>query len=160
MLKPPRLGGADQLRLFVDFLGFDHACSVIDVHPSTMRRWLRGSVPVPQAPLQALYWLTPWGASAAFSESHYTHQELCWRLRVLESERSPGKADMGAHLAANAPVWNPLRPRRLRLVPAAVAIAGGGVLPNEGLQGREPAQDERGEQRTAHDDDGLAADLG
>lgn len=41
MLKPPKLAGAGQLRLLVDDLGFDWSCTVIDVHPSSMRRWLR-----------------------------------------------------------------------------------------------------------------------
>ncbi len=85
MLKPPRVGGADQLRLFVEDLGFDWACQCIDVHPATMRRWLRGAVPVPQAPLQALYWLSTWGFSDACSEAHWSHQVLVARVRELEA---------------------------------------------------------------------------
>lgn len=85
MLKEPRLGGAAQLRLFVDELGFDRACRAIDVHPATMRRWLREAAPVPMAPLAALYWLTSWGFSDAFAEAHWTHQLLLGRVRELEA---------------------------------------------------------------------------
>lgn len=85
MLKVPRVGGAAQLRLFVDEIGFHRACKALDVHENTMRRWLRGETPVPQAPMQALYWLTSWGFSDACSEAHWTHQFLLGKVRQLES---------------------------------------------------------------------------
>ncbi len=103
MLKPPRIGGEAQLRLFVDELGFDQACQAIDVHPTTLRRWLRGTVPVPQAALQALYWLTHWGFSDAASEVHWSHQALVCKVRALEAAlawRAPPT------LAANEPVYH------------------------------------------------------
>lgn len=85
MLKEPRLGGAAQLRLFVDELGFERACRAIDVHPATMRRWLRDAAPVPKASLAALYWLTSWGFSEACAEAHWSHQFLLGRVRELEA---------------------------------------------------------------------------
>lgn len=85
MLKVPQLGGADQLRLFVDELGFAWACQVVDVHPTTMRRWLRGTTEPPQAVLQALYWLTAYGFTAAAAEVHWSHQYLAGRVRELEA---------------------------------------------------------------------------
>ncbi len=84
MLKPPKLAGAGQLRLLVDDLGFDWSCKVIDVHPSSMRRWLREAQPTPQAALQALYWLTSWGYSDACAEAHWSHQYLVFKVRELE----------------------------------------------------------------------------
>ena len=84
MLKPPKLAGVGQLRLLVDDLGFDWSCKVIDVHPSTLRGWLRGARPVPQAALQALYWLTSWGFSDACAEAHWSHQYLVFKVRELE----------------------------------------------------------------------------
>lgn len=33
MLKPPKVGGAAQLRLFVDELGFDRSCQILEIHP-------------------------------------------------------------------------------------------------------------------------------
>lgn len=84
MLKAPRIGGAAQLRLFVDELGFAHACAVVQCHPATMRRWLREETAVPAAPLQALYWLTHWGFSDAAAEVHWSHQVLVCRVRELE----------------------------------------------------------------------------
>lgn len=85
MLKVPRIGGAAQLRLFVDELGFDWACQAIAVHPSTMRRWLREAAPVPQAALQALYWLTVYGFTDAAAEVHWSHQMLAGKVRELEA---------------------------------------------------------------------------
>lgn len=84
MLKPPKVGGAEQLRLFVDELGMDWACKVIATHPTTMRRWLRGATPVPVAVLMALYWLTTYGYSDACAEAHWSHQWLAYKVRELE----------------------------------------------------------------------------
>jgi hypothetical protein len=85
MLKVPRIGGAAQLRLFVEQLGLSHACKAIDVHPATMRRWLREQSPVPQAPLQALYWLTTYGMSDAAAEVHWSHQFLVGKVHELQA---------------------------------------------------------------------------
>jgi hypothetical protein len=85
MLKPPSVAGAAQLRLFVEELGFEWACRVVDVHPSTMRRWLRESSPVPLAVLQALYWLTAYGFTDAAAEVHWSHAYLLHRVEQLES---------------------------------------------------------------------------
>lgn len=104
MLKEPRLGGAAQLRLFVDELGFDRACRAIDVHPATMRRWLREAAPVPIAALAALYWLTSWGFSDACAEVHWSHQFLVCKVRELEAQlawRAPAEWS-----AANEPDYH------------------------------------------------------
>lgn len=84
MLKPPKVGGVEQLRAFVHQLTFKRACSVLDVSPTTMRRWLRGASPVPQAALQALYWLTDYGYSDACAEVHWSHQYLVGKVRQLQ----------------------------------------------------------------------------
>lgn len=84
MLKPPKVGGADQLRLFVDELGFDWSCKTLDVHPSTMRGWLRDARPAPQAAMQSLYWLTSYGFSDACTEAHWSHQYLVFKVKELE----------------------------------------------------------------------------
>lgn len=115
MLLPPRLRGPNDLRAIVDAIRFNRSCQLVDVTPTTMRRWLRGATPVPTAPLQALYWLSPFGASDAFAAAHYVHQHLTWRLRTLESIKT-GTTSIPAVLPANDPVWNGLRPRRLVLV--------------------------------------------
>lgn len=86
MLKPPKLAGAGQLRLFVEELGFDWSCEVLDVHPATMRRWLREASPVPKAALMALYWLTNYGFSEACSEAHWSHQIMLGKLAALEAQ--------------------------------------------------------------------------
>jgi hypothetical protein len=101
-LKPPKVGGVDQLRLFVDDLGFSRACTVIDVSPTTMRRWLAGKSEPPQAAMQALYWLTRWGFSNAFAEAHWAHQALLHHVRELEAAlawRAPERQ------AANEPTF-------------------------------------------------------
>ena len=85
MLKPPKVGGAEQLRLFVHQLGFDRCVKILDIHPSTLRGWLRGARPAPQAALQALYWLTDWGYSVACSEAHWSHQFMLYKVRELEA---------------------------------------------------------------------------
>lgn len=85
MLKVPRIGGAAQLRLFVDELGFARSCKILQVHENTMRRWLREETPVPQAAIQALYWLTSWGFSDACTEAHWTHQFMLGKVRALEA---------------------------------------------------------------------------
>lgn len=84
MLKQPRIGGAAQLRLFVQELGFERACKVVACDPSTMRAWLREARPVPPAALQALYWLTHWGFSDACAEAHWSHQYLVHKVQALE----------------------------------------------------------------------------
>jgi hypothetical protein len=104
MLKVPRIGGAAQLRLFVEELGFAWACKCIDVHPATMRRWLREETPVPAAALQALYWLTKWGFSDAQAEVHWSHQYLVHKVRQLEAAinwRAPAEWE-----AANEPAYH------------------------------------------------------
>ena len=83
MLKPPKLAGPGQLCVFVEQLGFDHCVKALDVHPSTMRGWMRGARPVPQLALMALYWLTNYGFSAAAAEVHWSHQFLIGRNRQL-----------------------------------------------------------------------------
>lgn len=103
MLKVPRIGGAAQLRLFVDELGFDPACKALQVHANTMRRWLREETPVPAAALQALYWLTSWGFSEACAEAHWSHAYLVGKVHQLE-ERIAWRAP--AHWqAANDREW-------------------------------------------------------
>ena len=104
MLKVPRIGGAAQLRLFVDELGFARSCKILQIHENTLRRWLREEIPVPQAAIQALYWLTSWGFSDACSEAHWSHQFLLGKVRALEREwRAP------AHWqAANDPEYRKL----------------------------------------------------
>lgn len=87
MLKVPRIGGADHLRLFVHELGFARACEILHVHENTMRRWLREATPVPQAALQALYWLTSYGFAEACAEAHWTHQLMLCKVRELEAAR-------------------------------------------------------------------------
>ena len=84
MLKPPKVGGAEQLRLFVDQIGFQQSCKILDIHPSTLRGWLRESRPVPVAALMALYWLTDYGFSEACSEAHWSHQYLVYQVKQLE----------------------------------------------------------------------------
>lgn len=107
MLKVPRIGGAAQLRLFVEQLGLAQACQAIDVHPATMRRWLREDTPVPAAPLQALYWLTTWGFSDAAAEVHWSHQVLLARVRELEAMPGPGwRAPVAWLAAANEPDYH------------------------------------------------------
>lgn len=86
MLKQPRIGGAAQLRLFVQELGFDQACKIVKVHENTMRRWLHGQIEPPPAAMQALYWLTSWGFSDAAAEVHWSHQLLLMKVRELEAK--------------------------------------------------------------------------
>lgn len=85
MLKPPKLGGADQLGHLVNDLGFERSCEIVDCHPATLRKWLRGAAPVPAAAMQALYWLTSFGYSDACSEAHWSHQWAMGRIRELEA---------------------------------------------------------------------------
>lgn len=85
MLKRPKLQGPNQLRIFVEELGAAAACEAIDVHPATLRKWLRGAAPVPQAALQALYWLTSYGFSDAAAEVHWSHQMLVMKVRELQA---------------------------------------------------------------------------
>ncbi len=87
MLKPPKPAGAEQLRLYVHELTFERCVKILDVHPSTLRGWLREARPVPQAALKALYWLTHWGFSAACSEAHWSHQVLLGQVRQVTLER-------------------------------------------------------------------------
>lgn len=104
MLKMPRVSGAAQLRLFVDEIGFDQACKVVRVHPTTMRRWLRDEAPPPAAAIQALYWLTSWGFSEAAAAVHWSHQHLAFRVRQLEAAanwRAPS-----TWCAANEPAYH------------------------------------------------------
>lgn len=104
MLKKPRIGGAAQLRLFVDELGFERACQVVGVHDCTMRRWLREAVPVPPAVMQALYWLTQYGFSDAAAEVHWSHQFLLGKVRHLEAALYWHPPDTWA--AANEPDYH------------------------------------------------------
>jgi hypothetical protein len=106
MLKTPKVGGAAQLRLFVEEIGFYRSCQAIKVHEGTMRRWLRDATEPPQAALQALYWLTSWGFSDAFAEAHWSHQFLLGRLRQAEAAanwRAPARWQADNEAAYHAP---------------------------------------------------------
>lgn len=105
-LKPPRIGGAAYLRDFIHDIGFERACKIIDVHPSTMRRWLREDPPPPQTALQALYWLTGWGFQDAFSDCHWAHQANTLRVRQLQAQLDATKFTPSTLAAANDEIYN------------------------------------------------------
>lgn len=113
MLKRPKIAGAAQLKLFVDEIGFAESCATLDIHPATLRKWLRGGAPVPQAALQALYWLTSWGFSDAAAEVHWSHQFMLAKLREYERALGlrPAPDLASANEAASEPAAAPARPR-------------------------------------------------
>ena len=84
------------------------------------RRWLRGDVPVPQAALQALYWLTHWGLEDAECSLDWRFKLM--RVRVECLEEALGYRPKVNIDAANDPVF--------QLHPPLHLVAGAALQPS------------------------------
>lgn len=100
--------------LMVHELTAARTIKLLDVHPTTLRRWLRGSVPIPKAACLALFWESRWGRSVIDSDHLYEVQLMRQRIRILEEQVVKAK-DIITGLrrmqygTANEPIFDDLR---------------------------------------------------
>lgn len=110
MLKMPKVGGQETLRLFLADIPRSRWLEILGVNQRTLRRWLAPGGKPPAMALQALFWHTRWGDSQI--ESEYGFAASAWR--GLAESLQPAALLRHTHTpAANAPAW---RAARLQLV--------------------------------------------
>lgn len=96
--------------LISDVGGVRQAARVCGVHASTVRRWLRGAVPIPKASYQALLAASSWGrvdrATLALNERRTLLALVDAQRREIAALRAQ-VARLGAlsHGAANAAIY-------------------------------------------------------
>lgn len=78
--------GPNLFCIFVEELGLARACSILDVTPVTVRRWLRGAAKVPRMAVLALYWETQYGRSLIDTDQVNEIRLLYRRMSVLEDQ--------------------------------------------------------------------------
>lgn len=83
---PKSIAGLEVFSMFVDELGQETACKMLEVHRTTMRRWLRGAVPVPRMAVLALYWETKYGRSLIETDQVNEIRILYRQVKILEEQ--------------------------------------------------------------------------
>jgi hypothetical protein len=87
MLTAPRnMYGAGMFRLLYEELGFEKTRKILDVSESTLRRWLRGAIPVPKMAVLALYWESMYGRGLIDAEHTNEMRMVYGKIRSLEDE--------------------------------------------------------------------------
>jgi hypothetical protein len=109
---PKSIGGYNDFKIMVDQLSEERACSILDIHRTTLRRLLKPDAKVPRAYVVALYWETKWGRGQIDSDHLFELQLLHNKINWLKKEnarlvdamaRMEGLLDFGS---ANSPVLN------------------------------------------------------
>jgi hypothetical protein len=106
--------GVEFFSLMVHELTMKRVCALLDVHPTTVLRWLRGAVPVPKVACLALFWESRWGRSVIDSDHLNEIQLMRQHIRILEDQVVKAK-DIITGLrqmqygTANEPLYDELR---------------------------------------------------
>ncbi|MFO1246005.1 MAG: hypothetical protein U1E71_12620 [Ramlibacter sp.] len=88
---PKNIAGPNLFRLFVDELGREKVCELLEVHETTLRRWLRGTTPVPRMAVLALFWETRYGLSLIDTDQVNEIRLLYRRVKILEDQYTRAK---------------------------------------------------------------------
>lgn len=84
MIRAPKdIFGPNAFRIFLEELGRERVCKMLDIHENTLRRWLRGTSPVPRMAVLALYWETSYGRSLIESDQVNGIRRLARRVDIL-----------------------------------------------------------------------------
>lgn len=93
MITAPRnIYGLNFFLRFYEELGFEKVREILDVSESTLRRWLRGAIPVPKIAVLALYWETAYGRSVIDTDHFNEVQNLYGYIRIIEQSLQDHKA--------------------------------------------------------------------
>ncbi len=114
MISAPRdIFGPNVFQIFVHELGMNRVSKILEVTPATIRRWMRGTTPVPRMAVLALYWETRYGRSLIESDMVNEIRLLYQRNRLLLDQFRKAK-DMVTGLrslhagTANEPIFEEL----------------------------------------------------
>ena len=110
---PSNVRGLTLFEMFVHEIGKERVCSMLDVHSTTLLRWLRGASPVPRMAVLALYWETQYGKSMIDTDQVNEIRLLYQRIHAHEAQYTKAK-DIVAGLrrlhtgTANEPIFEEL----------------------------------------------------
>lgn len=92
LLSVPKLGAGQAPELVESMGGRTRAAKVLRVDQQLLNMWISGQLEAPTTALLAMFWQSNHGFTAAFSESHWTHQynsmlknEARARVELLEA---------------------------------------------------------------------------
>lgn len=90
---PKSVYGIDCFRMFMDEVcgSVEATSKYLDVHESTVRRWLREETPVPRAVVLALFWESKWGRSQIFTDQVNEIRLLYQQVRILQDQYQKAK---------------------------------------------------------------------
>lgn len=88
---PKSIAGPNLFQLFVNELGNERVCELLEVHEKTLRRWLRGTTPVPRMAVLALFWETRYGLSLIDTDQVNEIRLLYRRVKILEDQFARAK---------------------------------------------------------------------
>ena len=87
MITAPRdIWGTNLFEIFVQELGAKRVCELLEVPPVRVRRWLKGTTPVPRMAVLALYWETQYGRSMVHEHQVNEIRLLYLRVHLLEEQ--------------------------------------------------------------------------
>ena len=83
---PHYIWGVNFFEQFAHELGVKQVCKLLEVSPATVRRWLKGSTPVPRMAVLALFWETKYGKGLIDTAQVNEIRMLYMRIRILEGQ--------------------------------------------------------------------------
>jgi hypothetical protein len=101
--------------LIDDLGGVNKAARICGVHRSTIYRWIRGAVPVPQAAYRALYAASSWGREERSTHTANGIRQRADYIATLEAQIRQRDAELSRVLrlagfgCANAPIYRMIR---------------------------------------------------
>lgn len=115
MISAPKdIFSSEFFALMVHETTMERTSKLLGVHPTTLRRWVRGATPVPKTAAMALFWETRWGRSVIDCDHLAELNLMRQRIRILERQVVKAK-DIITGLrgmqygTANEPLFDDLR---------------------------------------------------
>ncbi|MBT9466785.1 hypothetical protein [Hydrogenophaga sp.] len=111
---PKEIFSSEFFDLMVHEMTVERTAKLLGVHETTVRRWLRGAVPIPRVVFLALFWESRWGRSIIDCDHHAELNLMRQRIGILEAQVVKAK-DIITGLrsmqygTANEPLFDDLR---------------------------------------------------
>jgi DNA-binding transcriptional regulator YdaS (Cro superfamily) len=115
MISAPKdIFSSEFFALMVHETTMERTSKLLGVHPTTLRRWVRGVSPVPKIAAMALFWETRWGRSVIDCDHLAELNLMRQRVRILERQVVKAKDIITGLRAmqygtANEPLFDDLR---------------------------------------------------